>query len=81
MRIAFVSGNREKLPDAVIPFGLLYVIASTPKAHTTTLIDLCFEDEPCEFLKQRLIEFHPDVVPGLGPLPLSTSPTRGFENV
>ena len=46
MRIALISGNREKLPDAVIPFGLLYVAASIPKCHDRTFIDLCFEGDP-----------------------------------
>ena len=47
MRIAFVSGNQEKLPDAVVPLGLLYVMASTPEHHERTLIDLCFERALC----------------------------------
>ncbi len=42
MRVAFVSGNRELLPDAAIPIGILSVIANLPKRHETTLIDLCF---------------------------------------
>ncbi len=43
MRVAFVSGNREKLPDAVIPYGLLCVAASVPERHTKVIVDLCFE--------------------------------------
>ena len=62
MRIALVSGNREKLPDAVIPFGLLYVAASIPERHTRTLIDLCFEDDPKAALDQQLCEFDPHLV-------------------
>jgi len=30
MRVAFLSANREKLPDAVIPLGILSVMAATP---------------------------------------------------
>ncbi len=46
MKVAFVSGNREKLPDAVIPLGLPYVMASTPGCHEKALLDLCFEEDP-----------------------------------
>jgi radical SAM superfamily enzyme YgiQ (UPF0313 family) len=62
MRIAFVSGNREKLPDAVIPLGLLYVMESTPSRHPRELIDLCFERDPEAALRARVETFRPDLV-------------------
>ncbi len=62
MRIAFVSGNREKLPDAVIPLGLLYVMAATPERHEKRLVDLCFEGDPAQSLRRALAEFAPDLV-------------------
>lgn len=62
MKIAFVSGNREKLPDAVVPLGILYVMASTPERHERTLVDLCFEREPERVLAERLTAFAPDLV-------------------
>lgn len=62
MKVAFVSGNREKLPDAVVPYGILCVIANIPKHHSITLLDLCFEDEPGDVLSQHLRELQPDVV-------------------
>ena len=62
MRVAFVSGNRELLPDAAIPIGILSVIANLPKRHETILIDLCFEDAPAEALAGSLGAFGPDVV-------------------
>ncbi|MDZ7668582.1 MAG: radical SAM protein [Gammaproteobacteria bacterium] len=62
MRIAFVSGNREKLPDAVVPLGLLYVMASTPDHHEKHLVDLCFESDPQQALKERLTTLAPDLV-------------------
>jgi len=62
MRVAFVSGNREQLPDGVIPLGLLYVMSATPERHERTLIDLCFADDPGEALSQGLAEASPDVV-------------------
>jgi radical SAM superfamily enzyme YgiQ (UPF0313 family) len=62
MKIAFVSGNREKLPDAVVPLGLLYVMQSCPDQHEKVLWDLCFEAAPEEVLAERLRAFEPDVV-------------------
>ena len=62
MRVAFVSGNREKLPDAVVPLGLLYVMGATPERHERILIDLCFEPDPQAALKSALVAFQPDVV-------------------
>jgi len=62
VQILLVSGNREKLPDAVIPLGLLYVAASLPEAHPSRILDLCFEDSPCEALQSGIEEFAPDVI-------------------
>ena len=62
MRIAFVSANREQLPDPVLPLGVLYMMSVTPPVHERTLIDLCFEDEPLAALGARLDEFRPDLV-------------------
>jgi radical SAM superfamily enzyme YgiQ (UPF0313 family) len=62
MRVAFVSGNREKLPDPVIPYGLLCVAASVPERYPKLIVDLCFEDEPLEMLRESLRGFEPDVV-------------------
>jgi len=62
MRVAFVSGNREQLPDPVIPFGLLCVAASLPERHAKTIVDLCFEEDPLECLRDSLRAFRPDVV-------------------
>jgi len=62
MKIAYLSANREKLPDAVIPLGLLYVMGATPDHHEKELWDLCFEDDPVASLRARLEAFRPDVV-------------------
>jgi radical SAM superfamily enzyme YgiQ (UPF0313 family) len=62
VKVAFVSGNREQLPDAVIPLGLLYLLASCPAHHDAVLWDLCFEQEPHAALAKRLGEFRPDLV-------------------
>lgn len=62
MRIAFVSGNREKLPDAVIPLGVLYVMAATPDRHEKHLVDLCFEMYPTKALQGALARTRPDLI-------------------
>ena len=62
MRVAFVSANRETMPDAVIPIGLLYVMAACPERHETVLWDLCFEEDPLGALGQKLQDFRPDLI-------------------
>ena len=62
MKVAFVSANRETMPDAVVPLGLLYVMANAPEHCDCELWDLCFEPEPLSCLALRLQEFRPDVV-------------------
>jgi hypothetical protein len=62
MRIAFVSANREQLPDPVLPLGILYMMSVVGEDHEKTLIDLCFEHDPLDFLGRRLDEFAPDLV-------------------
>ena len=62
MKIAFVSANRETLPDPVVPIGLLYVMANVPPGHELELWDLCFEAEPYTYLREKIAEFRPDLV-------------------
>jgi len=62
MRIAFISANRENMPDAVIPLGLLQVMASVPTRHEKLFWDLCFEDDPCATVARNLREQRPDLV-------------------
>lgn len=62
MRVAFVSGNREKLPDAVIPIGLLLLAGGLRRRHDKVLIDLCFEDQPLDALRSQLNDFRPNLV-------------------
>ena len=62
MRVAFISGNREQLPDPVIPLGIINVATNLPKHHPRVLVDLCFEDEPMAILPGRLQDFAPDLV-------------------
>ena len=80
MRIALVSGNREKLPDAVIPFGLLYVAASIPEKHSRKMIDLCFEDDPKAALAAQLREFEPDLV-AIGMRNIQNTDYSGMTNI
>jgi len=62
MRIAFVSANREQLPDPVVPLGLLSVMANTPADQDTVLWDLCFERDPVAFLVQQLEAWRPQLM-------------------
>jgi radical SAM superfamily enzyme YgiQ (UPF0313 family) len=62
MRIAFVSANRERLPDPVIPLGLLSVMTATPSTHDKRLLDLCFETDPQGKLGDWLRDMRPDLV-------------------
>jgi radical SAM superfamily enzyme YgiQ (UPF0313 family) len=62
MKIMFVSGNQEKLPDAVVPLGLLYIMANTPDCHERELVDLCFESEPFQALANAIRNSEPDLI-------------------
>lgn len=65
MRVLLVSANREQLPSPVVPLGVLYVAAAVRDAHEVRVVDLCFEDDPIEAVRQAALGFRPDVV-GLG---------------
>lgn len=62
MRIAFISANREIMPDAVIPIGLLQVMAAVPERHEKLFWDLCFEGDPLATVADRLRKQQPDLV-------------------
>lgn len=79
VHILLVSGNREKLPDAVIPLGLLYVAASIPEEHPSRILDLCFEDSPREALETGIEEFAPDIV-ALGMRNIQNADYSGVSN-
>jgi radical SAM superfamily enzyme YgiQ (UPF0313 family) len=62
LRIAFVSPNREQLPDPVVPLGVLYMMAIAGERHERSLIDLCFEQSPLEALGRGIDACAPDLV-------------------
>lgn len=62
MKILYVSGNREKLPDGVVPLGVLYVMGATPDHHEKHLLDLCFEMYPEKALRDTVARLAPDLV-------------------
>jgi radical SAM superfamily enzyme YgiQ (UPF0313 family) len=62
LRIAFVSPNREQMPDPVLPLGVLYMMGVVGDQHEKTLIDLCFEERPFDHLGAQLDAFAPDLV-------------------
>ncbi|MBW2454822.1 MAG: cobalamin-dependent protein, partial [Deltaproteobacteria bacterium] len=79
MKIAFVSANRERLPDPVVPIGLLYVMTATPGDHDKLLWDLCFEDDPLAAFRALLDEHTPDVV-AIGMRNIQNSDYTGITN-
>lgn len=62
MRIAFLSLNREKLPDPVIPLGLLSVAANVGNSHEKEVWDLCFAEEPLTLITENIKRFQPQVI-------------------
>lgn len=79
MRIAFVSANREVLPDPVVPLGLAYLMGNTPPQHQQKLIDLCWPTDPLAALKNELDDFQPDAV-ALGLRNIQNSNYSGTHN-
>ncbi len=65
MRVALISADREKLPEPVVPLGVLYVMAQLPERHRCELWDLCFEPDPIARVQRGIDEFQPEVI-GLG---------------
>lgn len=62
MKVAFISANREILPDPVHPLGLLYLIANLHPRHKSQLWDLCHEEDPFAYLTECFKTWEPDVV-------------------
>lgn len=79
MRVVFVSANRETLPDAVIPLGILCVMASLPVRHERELCDLCFDDDPLPHLAAHVRDFRPDVV-AIGLRNIQNGDYSGYRN-
>ncbi len=50
------------MPDAVIPLGVLSVMAATPGHHEKIFWDLCFEAGPLGTVARNLRESQPDLV-------------------
>lgn len=62
MKIAFISANREKLPDPVVPLGVLSVMSAVSDRHQVELVDLCFSVDPVAELKLKIPHLAPDLV-------------------
>ncbi|WP_394842608.1 cobalamin-dependent protein [Pendulispora brunnea] len=80
MRVLLVSANREKLPSAVVPIGILSVAAAVRDAHDVSVVDLCFEADPLEAVEKAITSFRPDVV-GLGLRNLHDNTYAGSEHL
>lgn len=65
MRVLLVSANRERLPQPVVPIGVLSVAAALRGDHDVRVLDLCFEAEPLRALGEAVAACEPDVV-GVG---------------
>lgn len=63
MRVMLVSANREQIPDPIFPLGLAYIAAAIRNCgHTLHVVDLCFEKQPLDDLRQRITHFQPEVI-------------------
>ena len=62
MKIAFISANREKMPEPVVPYGLLCLIRCLPADEQYELWDLCFLDDPFSYVATSLTRFKPDLI-------------------
>jgi radical SAM superfamily enzyme YgiQ (UPF0313 family) len=80
MRALLVSANRERLPQPVVPLGVLSVAGALREAHDVRVLDLCFEDDPSEALKAAIAAFSPEVV-GVGIRNLHTNAYDGTEGL
>lgn len=65
-RVLLVSANREKLPEPVVPLGVLAVAgALRGGGRDVSVADLCFECDPLESLRRAIEHVEPDAV-GIG---------------
>lgn len=80
MRVLLVSANREKLPQPVVPLGVLSVAGGLRGAHETRVCDLCFEEAPLAALTQACEDFKPEVI-GIGIRNLHTNAYDGTERL
>lgn len=80
MKVLLVSANRERLPQPVVPLGVLSVAGSLRAAHDVAVCDLCFEDDAGAALATAIEREAPDVV-GLGIRNLHTNAYDGTEEL
>ena len=63
MRVLVVSTNRFQKPMPVLPYGACLVAESVKRSgHVARMVDLMFETNPTEVLKEALEQFNPEVV-------------------
>jgi radical SAM superfamily enzyme YgiQ (UPF0313 family) len=63
MNILLISTNRNQLPMPVMPIGACMVAEACERAgHRVMMLDLMFERQPDEAVKQAILSFRPDVV-------------------
>lgn len=69
MRILVLAANREKFPDPVFPLGASYIAHAIAKSkdlkgepYSLEIFDACFEEDLYPALKEKLLNFQPDVI-------------------
>jgi radical SAM superfamily enzyme YgiQ (UPF0313 family) len=72
VRVLLISGNREAIPSAVVPIGVLSVAGALRAHHDVEVLDLCFEDDAVAAIRARVGASAPDVV-GIGWRNLNTN--------
>jgi hypothetical protein len=65
MRVLLVSANRELLPSAAVPLGVLTMAGALRHAHEVEVLDLCFEADPIAALEAKVRSYRPDAI-GVG---------------
>lgn len=80
MRILLISANRERLPQPVVPIGMLSVAAALGPEHEVRVLDLCFEADPLDAVTRALDEARPEVV-GVSIRNLHTNAYNGTEGL
>ena len=62
MKVLIVSVNRNRRPEAVMPYGACVAAqAALAAGHETRLLDLMFENDPGKALERACREFRPDI--------------------
>lgn len=63
MKVLFISANTERVNMPTMPLGLACVAEATQKAgHTISVLDLMYESNITQSLKERILYFQPECI-------------------